>query len=66
LLALPTRLGADATVLVVTSVALAFIAASTTSLDASLNDDAGELGHELGLPAEDISGRRADVTAIST
>jgi hypothetical protein len=53
-------------VLVVTSVALAFTAASTTSLDTSLDDYPGELGHELGLPAEDVSGRRADVTAIST
>jgi hypothetical protein len=66
LLAPPTRLGADTTVLVVTGVTLAFIAASPTSLDRSLNDYAGELGHELGLPAEDFSGRRADVTAVST
>jgi hypothetical protein len=53
-------------VLVVMGVALAFIAASTASLDTSLKDQAGELGHELGLPAEDISGRRADVAAVST
>jgi hypothetical protein len=66
LLATPTRLGADTTVLVVTGVALTFIAAATASLDTSLNDYAGELGHELGLPAEDISGRRADVAAVST
>jgi hypothetical protein len=66
LLAPATPLGADTTVLVVTGVALTFIAASTTSFDTSLDDYAGELGHELGLPAEDISGRRADVAAVST
>jgi hypothetical protein len=47
-------------------VALAFIAASTTSLDARLKDDASELGYELGLPAEDLSGRCTDVAAVST
>jgi hypothetical protein len=42
-------------VLVVMGVALAFIAAPPTSLDARLENDASELGHELGLPAEDVS-----------
>jgi len=47
-------------------VALAFIAASTASLDTSLKNYASEVGHELGLPAEDRSGRRTDVAAVST
>jgi len=47
-------------------VALALIAASTASLDTSLKDYASEVGHELGLPAEDRPGRRTDVTAVST
>ena len=47
-------------------VALAFIAASAASLDTSLKNDAREVGYELGLPAEDHSGRRTDVTAVST
>jgi len=66
LLAPPTRLGADTTVLVVMCVALAFIAASTASLDTSLKNYASEVGHELGLPAEDRSGRCTDVAAVST
>jgi hypothetical protein len=47
-------------------VALAFVAASTTGLDTGLKGYARKLGHELGLPAEDVSGRRADVTAVET
>lgn len=47
-------------------VAFAFSAASTTSLDTRLKNDASKLGHELGLPAEDFSGRRTDVTAVAT
>jgi hypothetical protein len=47
-------------------VALAFVAASTTGLDTRLKGYARKLGHELGLPAEDVSGRRADVTAVET
>ena len=47
-------------------VALAFIAASAASLDTSLKNDASEVGHELGLSAENRSGRRTDITAIST
>jgi hypothetical protein len=66
LLAPPTRLGADPTVLVVMCMALAFIAASATGLDTRLKSYPRELGHEFGLPAEDVSGRRADVTAVET
>jgi hypothetical protein len=65
-LAAATGLGADTAVLVVMGVALAFSAASTTSLDTRLKNDASELGHELRLPAEDLSGRCTDVTAVST
>jgi hypothetical protein len=46
--------------------ALALIAASTTGLDTRLKNDASELGHELGLPAEEVAGRRTDVTAVAT
>lgn len=66
LFASSTDLGADAAVLVVARVPLTFIAASSTSLDASPNSSARELGHELGLPGEDASGRDTDVTAVVT
>jgi hypothetical protein len=51
---------------VVICVALAFVAGSAAGLDTSLKNYASEVGHELGLPAEDRSGRRTDVTAVST
>jgi hypothetical protein len=64
--ALSTDLGADAAVLVMMRVPLALVAASPTSFEASLKSNAGDLGNELGLPAEDLSGRDADVTAVQT
>jgi hypothetical protein len=66
LLAPPTRLGADPTVLVVMRMALAFSAASATGLDTRLKSYASERGYELGLPGEDVSGRGTDVTAVET
>ena len=66
LFASSTRLGADAAVLVMVSMSLTLIAASSTGFDASLERGAGELGDELGLPAEDATGRDADVTAVET
>jgi len=60
LLAAPTGLGADTTVLVVLSVALAFVATPPTGLDARLKNHASELGHELGLPVgNDASKKRS-------
>jgi hypothetical protein len=64
--ALSTHLGAHAAMLVMMCVPLALIAASPTSFEASLKSNAGELGNELGLPAEDATGRDADVTAVQT
>jgi hypothetical protein len=66
LFALSTDLGADAAVLVMVRVPLTLIAASLTSFDATLKSYSGELGDELGLPAEDAAGRDADVTAVGT
>lgn len=47
-------------------VPFALVAASPTSFDASLESNAGYLGNELSLPAEDATGRDADVTAVQT
>lgn len=62
----PARLGADATVLVVIGVPLAFLPGRPAGLGAGLNDCLGELRHELGLPAENPPCRSADVAAVLT
>jgi hypothetical protein len=64
LFALSTHLAADAAVLVMMRVPLALVAAVPTSFDASLKSYAGDVGNELGLPAEDTAGRDADVAAV--
>jgi hypothetical protein len=64
LLAQSTHLGADAAVLVMLRVPLTLVAAAPASFDASLKSSAGDLGDELGLPAEDTTCRDADVTAV--
>src|SRR4030095_15149593 len=64
LFASSTDLGADAAVLVMVRVPLTLLAASPTGFDASLKSNPGELGDELGLPAEDAAGRDADVPAV--
>jgi hypothetical protein len=66
LFASSTDLGADAAVHVMVRVTLTLVAASPTSFDARLKSNPGELGDELGLPAEDATGRDADVTAVVT
>ena len=45
-------------------VALAFLAARAARLDAGLDDESRHPRLELSFPAEDISGRRADVRAV--
>jgi hypothetical protein len=57
---------ADAAVLMMLCVMLAFVATQPTRFDASLEGSAGDLCDELRLPAEDASGRDADVTAVVT
>jgi hypothetical protein len=47
-------------------VTLALVATQPTSFDASLEGNAGDLRDELRLPAEDATGRDADVTAVVT
>jgi hypothetical protein len=42
------------------------VATSPASFDATLQSDAGELRDELCLPAEDVTGRDADVAAVQT
>jgi hypothetical protein len=64
LFAYSTHLGANPAMLMMIRVALTLIPATPTSFDASLKSDAGDFRHELGLPAEDATGRDADVTAV--
>jgi hypothetical protein len=47
-------------------VPVALIATSPTSFDAGLKCSGGELGDKLGLPAEDATGRDADIAAVVT
>jgi hypothetical protein len=53
-------------VLVVLCVPFAFRTASLASVQARLEDDPRELGHELRLSAENAARRHADITAIQT
>jgi hypothetical protein len=52
--------------LVMTCVSITLVAACPTGFDAGLKSNAGELGDELGLPAEEATGRDTDVTAVLT
>src|SRR5262245_55505789 len=66
LLALSALVRTDAAVLVMLRVALAFLAASPTGVDARLKHDSREPGRELGLPTENPAGRHANVAAAQT
>ena len=64
LLAAAACLGADTAVLVMVGVPLAFLGARAARLEARFDNAAREFGHELRLPAENPSGRDADVGAV--
>jgi len=52
--------------LVMVRMPFTLITASPASFDARLKSSPGELGDELGLPAQDAAGRDADVAAVVT
>jgi hypothetical protein len=66
LLASAARLGADTAMLVMVRVPLTLVGTPATRLNARLHNSAREFRHELRLPAQNSSGRNADVAAVLT
>src|SRR5213592_881991 len=66
LLAPAARLGTDAAMLVMVRVPLTLLGTRAARLEARLHNAAREFRHELRLPAQNPSGRNADVAAVLT